>query len=225
MKQILILFLCLTVCTGLSATDPVKRKTYFIEFDIAYPFYHHYNQVLFKKSGLALGGAVSLGHHRFPVYLEYFHQTPLVFSYRNNEVKDAYQELGLRYNLNHLTYLIPHGVDPYVGAGVMHRTNEFKQYSLNPENSSDLLNAHSQQLVTYKLSGGVKLGNRQFTLGLHYDFLPGGLSVPNPEAEALSIYNSMHVFSVRVGIRFNKVPGRKIKCPRFNTKQKRTLRF
>jgi hypothetical protein len=225
MKQFFILLLCMSVCTGLKATDPVKRKTYFIEFDIAYPFYHHYNQILFKKSGLGLGGAVSIGHHGIPVYLEYFHQTPLLFSYRNNEVKDAYQELGLRYNLNHLTYLIPYGVDPYVGAGVMLRNTSFTQNALDQENSTEPLNEYSEQVFTYKLSGGVKVGNRQVTFGLHYDYLPGGLNVPNPETEALTIYNSMHVFSARVGIRFNKVPGRKIKCPRFNTKQKRTLRF
>jgi hypothetical protein len=140
-------------------------------------------------------------------------------------VRDAYQELGLRYNLNHLTYLIPFGVDPYLGAGVMHRSNQFTQYSLDQPNSTAILNTHSQQSYTYKLSAGVKVGSRQFILGLHYDFLPGGLSIPNPETAPLKIYNSMHVFSVRAGIRFNKVPGRRIKCPRFNTKQKRTLRF
>lgn len=225
MKQFFIFSLCMAICIRLSATDPVKRKTYFIEFDIAYPYYHHYNQVHFSKTGLGLGGAISVGHHSIPIYLEYFLQSPLIFSYRNNAVKDAYQELGLRYNLNHLTYHIPYGVDPYLGAGLMHRQSSFTQYAIDPNNSSEVLNAYAQKVFTYKLSGGVKIGNHGVTLGLHYDFLPGGLSIPNSETDALIIYNSMHVFSARVGIRLNKVPGRKIKCPHFNTKQKRTLRF
>jgi len=122
MKQLLVALLLMGFAVSGTATDPIKRKTYFIEFDLSYPYYHHYNQILFKKNGLGLGGAISLGHRSIPVYLEYFYQSPLVFKYRNNEVREAFQEIGLRYNLNHLTYLIPHGIDPYVGAGAMFRS-------------------------------------------------------------------------------------------------------
>lgn len=225
MKYLLITIIFLGFVASGSATDPIKRKTYFIEFDLSYPYYHHYNQVLFKRNGLGLGGAASVGHRRVPIYLEYFYQSPLTFKYRNNEVSESYQEIGLRYNLNHLTYLIPYGIDPYLGGGLMFRNSEFKQENLDPTAPEPLLLSHQQKAVTYKLSGGVKVGNRSIVLGLHYDYLPGGLSIPNSELNDLRLYNGMHVFSLRVGFRLNSVPGRRIKCPRFNTKQKRTFAF
>ncbi len=222
--QIFILFLFCGLLQA-NATDPIKKRTLFIEVDLSYSFYHHYQQALFKKNGLALGGAISLGHSRLPVYLEYTYQNPLRFAYRNNEVQEHFQELGLRYNLNHLSYLIPYGLDPYIGAGLMRRRSSFVQHGIGDPSNSELLSQHQEIKTMYKLSAGIKMGNRNVILGLHYDYLPGGFDLPNSEGEALRIYNSMHVVSVRLGIRFYQVPGKRIKCPKFNTRQKRSLSF
>ncbi len=222
MKYALTLMLSLILCIGLSATDPIKKKTMYIEFDISYPFHQFYKQALFQRSGHAFGSAVNIGDRRIPISLEYSYQSPMVFAYRNNSMREQFQEIGLRYNLNNISYIIPRGVDPYLGAGVAFRNSYFKQSSVD---GSEILSEHSRKTTNYKLSGGVKLGNNMFTIGLHYDYLPSKFNIPNPESEDLIIYNSLHLFSARLGIRIFSSSRRKIKCPRFNKKQKRTLAF
>ena len=225
MKYIIIIILALGISTNINGTDPIKRKNYFVSFDISYPFYNYYNQALFNKKGLGLGGAVSIGHQKFPVYAEYFYQSPLFFKYRNNEVKEQYQEIGLRYNLNHLTYLFPYGLDPYLGIGLIQRKSQFSQYAIVNEGAPEFLSQNQQQTLSYKISSGVKFGNKNIVVGIHYDFLPSKFVIPNEESTDLTIYNSLHMFSFRVGIRLFSNSGKKIKCPRFNKKVKRTLSF
>lgn len=226
MKYIFITFLLsFSFLAKADGTDPIKRKSVFVEFDLSYPFYTHYNQILFEKKGHGIGGAISLGHRSFPIYAEVLYQSPMTFSYRNNEVLEQFQEIGLRYNLNHLTYVFPYGVDPYVGAGLVQRTSKFTQHSISSEGPSDILSAHSQRKMGYKLSGGVKFGNRNITLGIHYDFLPSTFVITNSESTDLTIYNTIHMFSVRAGVRLFSDNGKKIKCPRFNKRVKRTLSF
>ncbi|GLR17229.1 outer membrane protein [Portibacter lacus] len=226
MKLYLIICFLALFLQPIQATDPIKKKRIYVEFDLSYQYYIHYNQIAFQKKGIGLGGGAIIGHSAIPVFLEYFYQSPLTFAYRNNELKESYQELGLRISLNNLSYLIPYGVDPYIGAGLVHKISEFKQYSIDLENPNDLLSSASQTSMNYKLTGGIKFGSRNVIIGLQYDYLPSRFTIPDPENQGLSIYNSQHIFTMRAGIRLSPTFQRnKVRCPSLNKKQKRTLAF
>ncbi|WP_235299563.1 hypothetical protein [Portibacter marinus] len=225
MKSFLFLLLLFGCLTNLQATDPISKKTFYIQADLGFSFFHYYQQALFKKQSLSYHGALSVGHRSIPVYLEYVYPSSMRFDYRNNSIVDRYQEIGLRYNLNHLTYLIPLGLDPYVGVGLMWRKNEFTQFELQESTTPQILSQHQSSSTTYKLSAGIRAGRRNLILGLHYDYLPGGFQIPNPEGHTLQIFNNLHLFSVRVGIRLYQRPNHKIRCPRFKSKHKRSLSF
>ena len=228
MKHLLLTLLILGFGITLVATDPIKPKGVYIEFDLSYPFYDYYKQIEFKQKGFIPGFAIGLGHRSIPISVEYFYQTPITYSYRNNEIVMGFQELGLRYNLNNISYIIPYGVDPYVGAGIIKKKTSFTQYSLDTDASPEVLKNQKESKTDYKLSAGVKMGNRYLRFGIQYDYLPSKFNIPASEGADLIIYNETHMISARVGIRLHAlslINGKKIKCPRFNTKQKRALSF
>jgi hypothetical protein len=223
MKYIIVAIIFLLAVKAAYSTDPIKSKSFFLSVEISYTFHDYIKQIEFKKDGHTGGLALMLGHRTIPVYAEYFYQTPISYRYRNNILKEKYQEIGIRYNMNSLHYLIPHGVDPYIGISLIQKNSQFTQEGVS--DPGEILKSYSEKSYKPKFSLGVRMGSKNITLGIQYDYLPSSLSLSSEEAENLTIYNQTHMVSARIGIRLNNLLRNKIRCPRFNHKQKRTIKF
>lgn len=225
MKIVIITFITLMSLNVVSATDPIKPRSWYVEFDLSYPFHHYTHQHSFTKEGITGGLGLVLGKQRFPLFAEVYYQTPVRFGYRNYRLSEQFQELGLRYSLNDLSYIIPYGVDPYVGIGIIQRRSTFQKYEIEDVEFMTPVEQQELSKMNYKLTAGVKLGNNRFTLGIQYDYLPSRMNINRDEGEIQTFYNAFHQTSLRVGWRIYTKKRKNIKCPRFNNRVKRNLSF
>lgn len=224
-RSFIVLLMSFFFCNIIQASGPLNGKPLYIEGSLSYPFYKYYNQYAFSSKSISPGLAVNIGQHRFPVYLEYIYNSPIKYTYRNHSIQNSFQEIGLRYSLNGLSYIIPYGVDPYIGVGLAHQKTIYEKRELSESGNGEIALTEAYSKSNYKLSAGIKFGNNKLTFGIHYDYLPSLVKVNIVEGEGLPIYNTQHLISARVGYRFSLTNKEKIKCPRFNTRMKRTLPF
>lgn len=224
MKTLLIIIFSCSISLQLFGTDPIKPKRFYVGLEASLPVYHYLSQAEFKRANYPFGFAINAGHRSFPLYAEYTFHTPVKYAYLNNKLSSSIQQVGIRYNLNRMSYIIPHGIDPYVGIGLVNRNNIYQKYEITDGANGTLKEEVISKEVNYALSAGLKVGNRNFVFGLHYQYLPSKLVVAGAENN-LTFYQNSHTVFARIGMRLHPMNSKGIKCPRFRTKHKRTLNF
>lgn len=141
------------------------------------------------------------------------------YSFYRYDIKQRLQTVFAKYSLNHLTDLLPYGLDPYVMVGASFTTNRFITYQ---ENDAGILERISEERTVkpgYTYGAGIQVGSRKLILGLQYQYTASKDDFTLADFNTLPFATGSHLISLNVGLRIMAPQfGRGSRCPRFGGK-------
>ncbi|MCB0688453.1 MAG: hypothetical protein KDC53_18065 [Saprospiraceae bacterium] len=140
------------------------------------------------------------------------------YGFYRYRIKQSLQTIYAKYSLNQFINALPYGVDPYFMLGVSYTQNRFQTYE-QPDQGPLLVSQETVQNPGYTIGGGIQIGSRNLTLGLHYQYTSGRETFSLADFETLPFATGSHLISLNIGYRFTAFSHKRTsRCPRFGGK-------